>query len=556
MNRFLRFQSLLSRILQLIIVAVALGFILIAVPALAQRATTAPVTLDGRRLFDVSQSGQYTAQERAAEANRFLRGTIQADEPVRVEIEERQDLPVILINGGHLLSVTSADAPPGRTIEEQAIQWRRELQVALARAQRERSVEYLTQKVLISIGCLLLALALSWVLSWIWQHWLQPLLPAEIRESNDSQPSKSVKKTVQVILSVIRAAIWFATTLYITNLFPQTREWSRSVVDSITFTLTSPFIPLGQESYSVLDILILIGLFVGLFVLTRTAKKLLRSRVLNLTGLSRGSQETIAVVANYSLIFIGTIVVLQIWGLDLSTLAIFASVLGVGVGLGLQGIAKEFISGLVVIFERPIQVGDFVELGELLGTVERIGVRSTEIVTLDDLSIIVPNSRFLESEVINWTHRTPIARLRLPVGVAYGSNSSAVRIALIDAVKEHPDVLSEPTPKVFFEGFGESSLKFNLLIWICEPRKQFRIKSDIYFRIEAILRNREIEIPFPQQDLHVRSGSLPIELSPQLAESLSRLSDGLEGWLKHQTDMAMQDNRNGKGKTDKNQHGD
>jgi small-conductance mechanosensitive channel len=277
--------------------------------------------------------------------------------------------------------------------------------------------------------------------------------------------------------------------------------------------------------------------------LAGTAKKLLRSRVLRLTGMSRAAQETVAQVATYGMIFLGTIVVLQLWGLDLSSLTIFASVIGVGIGLGLQGIAKEFISGLVLIFERPIRVGDFVNVGELMGTVERISVRSTEIRTMDEVSIIIPNSRFLEAEVVNWTHHSPVSRLKLPVGVAYGSNLSVVRSALIDAAKEHPDVLSEPAPRVFFKGFGDNSLDFDLLIWISEPPKQFRIKSDIYFRLEAILRHRHVEIPFPQRDLHIRSGSLPVEIPPHLAESLAQLSQGLAKWIEHQSTVQTQDGR-------------
>jgi small-conductance mechanosensitive channel len=374
-----------------------------------------------------------------------------------------------------------------------------------------------------------------------------------VRDSEDTRPHLTLELGVRIILAAIRAAVFLFTTLYITDLFPQTRELSRKITDTIVGSLVSELIPLGNSSYSVLDLFILIGLFTGVLILARTAKKVLRSRVLRLTGLNRSSQETVAQIATYAIIFLGTIVVLQLWGLDLSSLTIFASVLGVGIGLGLQGIAKEFISGLVLIFERPIKVGDFVNVGELMGTVERISVRSTEIRTLDEVSIIVPNSRFLEEEVVNWTHHSSVSRLKVPVTVAYGSDLTAVRGALIDAAKEHPDVLAEPAPRVFFKGFGDSSLNFDLLIWTAEPQKQFRLKSDLYFRIEAILRHRNIEIPFPQQDLHVRSGSLPLEISPQLVESLAQLSNGLTKWLERQSTVASQDGRNSNGTPDKEQ---
>jgi small-conductance mechanosensitive channel len=128
-----------------------------------------------------------------------------------------------------------------------------------------------------------------------------------------------------------------------------------------------------------------------------------------------------------------------------------------------------------------------------------------------------------------------------------------VRGALIDAAKEHADVLAEPVPKVLFKGLGESSLNFDLMVWIAEPPKQFRIKSDLYFRIEAILRHRNIEIPFPQQDLHVRSGSLPLEVSPQLTESLAQLSNSLAKWLERQPTLTSQEGHNSNGTSNKGQ---
>ncbi|HEY9649461.1 MAG TPA: mechanosensitive ion channel domain-containing protein, partial [Coleofasciculaceae cyanobacterium] len=182
--------------------------------------------------------------------------------------------------------------------------------------------------------------------------------------------------------------------------------------------------------------------------------------------------------------------------------------LGVGIGFGVQNITNNLISGLIITLERPIQVGDFVKVGELVGIVERIGARSTEIRTLDQVTIIVPNSRFLETEVINWSHGDPVSRLRLSVPVAYGSDIENVQLALLDAAKSHPDVLVRPQPQVWFQGFGDSSLNFDLLVWTGEPQKQFRVKSDLYYRIESCLRRYNIEVPFPQRDLNLRSPKL------------------------------------------------
>ena len=548
MYRFLRFPSLVTLVVRIAAVAIAIGCLLFIVPVLAQDkdkdTPAAAIILDGRQLFDVSQSGRYDAKERADDANRVLQQKIiKAEPPVPVTISESQNLPIIKVDGAHLLTVTPEDAPPGRSAKEQAAIWAGRLEQAIKEAQEQRSTGYLRNAILLSVGSILLAIACSSALGWIWHRWLQPRLPREMTNIEDTHPRLNAELGVQIILAGIRLALFVFTFLYITDLFPHTRELSRRIADTLVGSLVWKLIPLGNSSYSVLQLFFLVALFTGVVLVAGTTKKLLRSRVLRFTGLNRAAQETVAQVATYGMIFLGTIVVLQLWGLDLSSLTIVASVVGVGIGLGLQGIAKEFISGLVIIFERPIRVGDFVNIGELMGTVERISVRSTEIRTLDELSIIIPNSRFLEDEVVNWTHHSPVSRLKLPVNVAYGSNLSVVRSALIDAAKEHQDVLAEPAPRVFFKGFGDNSLNFELLIWISEPRQQFRIKSDIYFRIEAILRHRHIEMPFPQRDLHVRSGSLPLEVPPQLTESFALLSQGLRQWLEHQSTIGSQDGR-------------
>jgi small-conductance mechanosensitive channel len=566
MNRFSRFPFLVTsgvRISTVASVLIAIGFAiacgLFLPPVLAQTPDKEPpsarIILDGRRLFEVSQSGRFTAQKRAQDANDVLRQKVKnADPPVSVKIDQSQNLPVIKVDDAHFLTVTPEDAPPGRTAKEQAEVWAGQLEQAIQLAQQQRSSKYIYYALLIAAGCILLALTCSYILGWMWRHWLQPRLPQEMTDADtdDSRLHLNAEVGIKIILAGIRLALFIFAFLYITNLFPQTRELSTKITQTIIGSLVSKIIPLGNESYSVLDLFILFGLFAGVVVSAGTVKKLLRSRVLRLTGLSRAAQETVAQVATYGMIFLGTIIVLQLWGLDLSSVTIIASVVGVGIGLGLQGIAKEFISGLVLIFERPIQVGDFVNVDDLMGTVERISVRSTEIRTLDAVSIIIPNSRFLEAEVINWTHHSSVSRLKLPIGVAYGSNLSVVRSALIDAAKEHADVLAEPVPKVFFKGFGESSLDFELLVWIAEPQKQFRIKSDLYFRIEAILRHRNVEIPFPQRDLNVR-GQIPLEIPPDLAESFAQLSQSLAKWLEYQSNNGTSDGHKRNGVLDKEQ---
>lgn len=329
--------------------------------------------------------------------------------------------------------------------------------------------------------------------------------------------------------------VWFGAIAYITASSPPPVQEGLSRLQG---GLTAKTIPLGETNYSSLDVLILAAQLAILIFIASNTKRLLRLRILSLTGLDRSAQESIALVMNYALIFVGVLVLMQLWGFNNSSLTVFAGVVGVAVGFGLQGITKELVSGVVLIFERPVRVGDYVEIGDVAGTVEYINLRSTEILTVDRISVILPNSQVLEAAVTNWNHTNAVSRLHVPVGAAYGSSLTRVRGALLQAAREHPDVLEMPPPSVLFKGFGENALLFHLLVWIAEPRKQFRIKSDLYFRIDELFRARRVEVPFPQRDLHVRSGALPIELTPQLTATLSELTRGI-------TDLLQESAQNG-----------
>ncbi|MBD2775222.1 mechanosensitive ion channel family protein [Iningainema tapete] len=518
------------------ILAIALmviqGCFLTLIPVQAQqKQVNAPIILDGYKLFEVSQSGQFSAEDRADDANLILKQVVRSTKPVKVEIVKSNQLPVIRVNGRHLLSVTQQDTPTGRTEQEQAEIWAQQIAEALQQGQEQRKLSYVWRAILFAVLSGLGAYALHRLSGWIWRYWLRQLVPRAASDPDTGAQPKSIELFLLLTLTVVRAGIWLGTTIYITNLFPLTRYWSQQITSILWLSLTSPAISLGKSSYSVINLIILFCLFFGVVAIAGAVTNLLRSRVLRITRVSRGVQESIALIFNYSLIFIGAFVLLQIWGLDISSLAIVASVLGVAIGFGFQGIAKEFISGLVITFERAIEVGDFIEIGKFMGTVERLNARSTQIRTLDDTSVIVPNSHLLENEVVNWNHQSLVSRLVLPVRVAYGSTLSNVRSALLEAAKDNPNVLKKPAPNVFFKGFGEDFLDFQLLVWISQPQKQFQIRSDLYFRIEEMMRLHQVHIPFPQRSVHVQSGNLPLQLSPELEESLSHLSQGLTAWL-------------------------
>lgn len=496
-----------------------------AAPGMAQtagRAAKAPVVVDGRVLFEVGNFGNFTAAERAGIINAALeqevresaRGTATTVAPPLVEVTQENQQTIIRsqTNDRTLMTVTDRDVIQGTSALSQARVWSRSLEAALRQAQLERNASYYRQAISFSAGVLLAAIAIQVGLRLLERviarqltrylgHPASPLNPWE-------QPTKLV---LHLAMFGLQAGLWTAIAFYISDLFPQARGWRYKLFNF----LTVPVISLGDSNYSALQLLLLLGFTVALWFGVSGLTRLFRFYVLARTGAEPRVQELIAVLSQYIMTFLGLIVLLQIWGLDVRSLAILASVLGVGIGFGVQNITNNFISGLIITFERPIQIGDLVKVNELMGTVKRIGARSTEIITFDQVTIIVPNSRFLESEVINWSHNDPVSRLRLSIGVAYGSDIEKVQAALLEAAKSHPEVLVKPQPEVWFQGFGDNSLNFDLLVWTGDPKKQFRVKSDIYYRVEACLRRYEIEVPFPQRDLHVRS--------PELTELVSML---------------------------------
>ncbi|MGH9548732.1 MAG: mechanosensitive ion channel family protein, partial [Terriglobales bacterium] len=209
---------------------------------------------------------------------------------------------------------------------------------------------------------------------------------------------------------------------------------------------------------------------------------------------------------------VGIVIVLENTGIHLAALAVFAGAVGVGVGFGLQNIASNFISGLVILAERPITIGDRIEVAGIAGQVEHIRARSTVIRTNDNIMMIVPNSKFIDSPVTNWTYGDRRVRFRIPVGVAYGSDVNKVRDALLAVAHENPHTLKEPAPSVFLEQFGDSSIDFKLMVWSSEmSARPSRYRSDLNFAIEQNFREAGIEIAFPQRDLHIRSGTLKVE---------------------------------------------
>jgi small-conductance mechanosensitive channel len=278
-----------------------------------------------------------------------------------------------------------------------------------------------------------------------------------------------------------------------------------------------PLIELGDSRLTLNAFLKLVLGLVLVLVTERYLRRVLRRRVLARTHLSPDLQYAVSRFAGYCFVAVGFFFAFKVIHLDLSAFAVIVGGLGIGVGFGLQNVISNFVSGLIILAERPIALGHRIEVGGVVGQVTRINLRSTTVVTNDNISIIVPNSNFITSAVTNWSYGDPKVRLRLPVGVAYGSDLEKLRGLLLEVAAEHPAALKQPAPSVRFLGFGDSSLNFELAIWTIEmAQSPTRFRSDLYFAIERKLRENKIEIPFPQRDLNLRSGSWVLA-SPPLA---------------------------------------
>jgi len=288
--------------------------------------------------------------------------------------------------------------------------------------------------------------------------------------------------------------------------------------------LDYPLVKVGDYQLTLASLLFLTVLVIMVFVAEWFLRRQLIRRVLNRTHLAASLQYAIGRITGYLFIALGIYVALKVVGIDLGSLALVAGAIGVGIGFGLQDIINNFVSGLILLAERPIALGDRVEVDDVAGRVVQINLRSTTVVTNDNISIIVPNSSFISGKVVNWSHGDPKVRLRLPVGVAYGTDPEQVKRVLLEVAAAKPEALKLPEPRVYFDNFGDSALNFELAVWTSEmltaPR---RFRSDLNFAIEKALRENGIQIPFPQRDLHLRTGTLV--MSTEHGETKVRVGD-------------------------------
>lgn len=289
-------------------------------------------------------------------------------------------------------------------------------------------------------------------------------------------------------------------------------ETLKKIPETLKNFLEIPIFKFGDTALTLWSFLYLIILVILLFYLTGKMRSWIVNRLLIKSKIDLGLRLAAGSIVRYFLIAIGLLVILQTVGIDLTTLNVLAGAVGLGVGFGLQNIANNFISGLIILFERPIKIGDRIEVGNVEGDVVKIGARSTTVVTNDNIAIIVPNSSFIAENVVNWSHTDAKVRFRIPASVAYGSDVRLVEKVLLEVAKENPDVLDDPPPAVRFMAFGDSSLDFELRVWSTTlMHRKGRLISALNFAIYEKFKEQHIEIPFPQRDLHVRSGAIEVK---------------------------------------------
>jgi potassium efflux system protein len=275
------------------------------------------------------------------------------------------------------------------------------------------------------------------------------------------------------------------------------------VIDGVSRLLRYP-IGVDRVHFTLWGALNILLIILFGFAFANGVKHLLQN-VLSRLPLQRGVPYAISKVTYYvllTLIFFAAVIEA---GVDLSKFTVITGALGVGLGFGLQNVVSNFVSGLILLFERPIRVGDTVDVNGLVGTVKRIGARSSTVQTYQGSEVIVPNSNLISNQVINWTLSTPWRRVEVPVGVAYGTDPEQIINLLVEVAGSNPGVMQDPKPSAFFVGFGDSALNFELRFWSARQESWFQLKSDVTTSVAKALREAGIEIPFPQRDLHVRS---------------------------------------------------
>ena len=363
----------------------------------------------------------------------------------------------------------------------------------------------------------LLALTILWILLWV------GLITFDFLAAKDSPGATKLRANLGLSARASRTSlgfmqlvadlvIWIGFVVYLIYVWDESGTTLDRLVELVVLGGT-----VGNIQLVPLNIIGGILVFAGLLVVIGWMKRWIDRRWLQHIVIERGAREALITLFGYVGFIVAVLIGLTQAGVDLGGLAIVSGALALGIGFGMQEIANNLVSGLILLFERPIRAGDFITVGEVEGFVRSIRIRATEIETLDNQNVLVPNSELISGRVTNWVLRDTFGRLRVVVGVAYGSDIEKVREILEAVANEHPEAITDgraPAPRALFMGFGDSSLDFELRVRIARIDRRFSVQSDINFSIEQAFREANITIPFPQRDLHLIS--FPEQQKPEV----------------------------------------
>ncbi len=278
------------------------------------------------------------------------------------------------------------------------------------------------------------------------------------------------------------------------------------IKDTLLEVLNYPLLVFDKSQITLSMILLTLFLILGFFYLSSLAKSWLIRSVSSRPGLNVSNWRAVITLTYYAVLVLGLIGILQSTGLDLRIFTILTGAIGIGVGFGMQSIFSNFISGVILLLEKPLKLGDRIEVGLISGNVQSISVRATTILTNDNIAVIVPNSDFISKQVVNWSHSGQDVRTSIPVSVAYGTDPEIVKALLLCIAENEPGVLKAPEPTVRLEEFGENGLKFSLFVWTSEYSDKIGVlKSLLNFSVLKLFLQEKINMPFPQRDVHLHN---------------------------------------------------
>lgn len=282
-------------------------------------------------------------------------------------------------------------------------------------------------------------------------------------------------------------------------------------MDRLREWLELPLLSAGETRITLWSLAYVVVLVVVLFWGAKRLQRWIAGRLLARSSLDAGARHTAGTLARYTLLAVGVLLIVQTAGIDLTTFHVLAGAIGIGVGFGLQNVVSNFFAGLIIMFERPIKLGDRIELDGVEGDVVEIGARATTVLTNDNIAIIVPNSKFITENVVNWKWNDERVRFRIPVSVAYSSDARRVEALLLEVARAERDVLEEPAPAVRFIEFGDSGLAFELRAWTSSlTHRRGKLVSALNHAIYQRFRAEGIEFPYPARDLRIRGGTLEV----------------------------------------------